>query len=347
LVSSVLFGMVADRVRKRTLLFALFAAIAVGFGLFSFVHNAVEFYILMMLIAFFEYGTGPTENAIVATLIPDGERVRLNAMMRSAFNIGFSIGIGIAAVAALSHRLLVLIPVGSAVLMAAAAALVTRLPEGTPAKAADRPRRFGALRDLRFLSVVGVSAVLATHVTVLMVTLPLWVLNRTSIPHFLVPLMLVINTVFVILFQVRASKGAETVSGAAATGRRAGLWLAVGCVVMSLTALSDNIVLALAAIVATVLAMSVAEIMQSASAWGLAFGLAPQNAQGEYLGAFDLHLTTQNIVGPAILSGLVISQGLWGWVVIAAVVLVAALLIVPAARHADAMAVRTEAGEMA
>jgi hypothetical protein len=348
LVSSVLFGMIADRMRKRTLLFALLAAVAVGFGLYSFVQNAVEFYVLVVLIAFLDYGTGPTENALVATLVPAGERVQLNAMMRSVFNIGFSVGIGVAAIAALSPQLLVLIPAGAAVLLGAGAVLVIRLPAGEPAKATDRPRRFGALRDLRFLGVVAVSAVLATHVTVLMVVLPLWALNRTSVPHFVVPLMLVINTAFVILFQVRASKGAETVAGAARTGRYAGLWVAAGCLLVSVTALSQNLVLTLTAIVATVLALSVAEVMQSASAWGLAFGLAPRNAQGEYLGAFDVHLTAQNIAGPAILSGLVISQGFWGWLAIAVVVVAGAMLIVPTARRsAAAMAVPTEAGELA
>jgi MFS family permease len=343
LVSSVLFGMIADRMRKRTLLCALFAAVAVGFGMYSLVGSATEFYILVMLIAFLDYGVGPTENAIVATLIPAGERVRLNSMMRSVFNIGFSVGIGIAAVAALSDRLLVLIPVGSAVLLGLAAVLVTRLPAGDASMAAQRPRPFGALRDLRFLSVVGVSSVLASHITVLMVVLPLWTLNRTSIPAFLVPLLLVINTAFVILFQVRASRGAETVAGAAATGRRAGLWLAAGCAVISVTAFSGNVVVALVAIIVTVLLLSVAEVLQSASAWGLAFGLAPKHAEGEYLGAFDLHVATQNIAGPVMLAGLVIAQGFWGWAAIAAAMLVAAWLIVPAARRsADAIAVPAE-----
>lgn len=339
LVSSVLFGMIADRMKKRTLLCALFVAVAVGFGMYSQVTNATQFYVLVMLIAFLDYGIGPTENAMVATLIPDDERVRLNAMMRSVFNIGFSVGIGIAAVAALSERLLVLIPVGSAILLGLGAALVTRLPVGAPGKSTNRPRPFGALRDLRFLGVVGVSSVLASHITVLMVVLPLWTLNKTSVPPFLVPLMLVINTVFVILFQVWASKGAETVAGAAVTGRRAGLWIVAGCAAASVTALSDNLALVLVAIVATVLVLSVAEVLQSASAWGLAFGLAPKHAEGEYLGAFDLHVATQNVVGPVILSGVVIALGFWGWAVLAAVMLAAAWLIVPAARRsAEAMA---------
>jgi hypothetical protein len=345
LISSVLFGILADRMRQRTLLCALFAAVAVGFGLYSLVSNAIEFYLLVTLIAFLDYGIGPTENAIVAALIPDGERVRLNAMMRSVFNIGFSVGIGIAAVAAVSDRLLVMIPLGAAALLGLAAGLATRLPEGAPAKATERLRPFGALRDLRFLSVVGVSAVLAAHITVLMVVLPLWVLNRTSVPHFLVPLFLVINTAFVILFQVRASSGAETVAGAAVTARRAGLWLAAGCGLVSVTAFSHSVVLAVVAITATVLTLSVAEVLQSASAWGLAFGLAPRRAQGEYLGAFDLHVSSQNIAGPVLLSGLVIGLGFFGWAAIAVVMLAAAWLIVPVARRsAVAMAVPSESG---
>ncbi|MFG2823183.1 MFS transporter [Kitasatospora sp. NPDC048365] len=346
LVSSVLFGMIADRVHKRTLLCALVGLVAVGFGLYSLVSTATEFYVLVVLIAFLDYGTGPTESAIVATLVPDGERVRLNAMMRSVFNIGFSAGIGVAAVAALSERLLVLIPIGSAVLLGAAAVLVTRLPAGAPTGTARRPRLFGAVRDLRYLSVVGLSAVLASHISLLMVVLPLWTLTETGVRPFLVPLLLVINTVFVIFFQVRASRGAETVAGAAATGRRAGLWIAAGCAAVSVTAVWHDAVLAAAAVVATVLALSVAEVMQASSAWGLAFGLAPKHAAGEYLGAFDLHVAGQNVAGPVLLSGLVIAQGFWGWMAVAGLMVAAALLIGPAARRsAEAMAAKSaEAG---
>ena len=211
-----------------------------------------------------------------------------------------------------------MIPLTTAVLMVVAAALVTRLPEGERKAIPAGLRRFAAVRDLPFLGVIGVSAVLASHVTIVLVTLPLWMLSRTSLPHFVVPLVLVVNTVFVILFQVRASKGAETVAGASRVARRSGYWLAGGCLVVALTALTDNLVLLTAAVVVAVLVLSTAEIMQSASAWGLGFGLAPDHAQGEYLGAFDLHVIIQNIVGPAILAGIVVASGPWGWLVIAA-----------------------------
>lgn len=337
LLSSVVFGLVADRVRRRPLLCLQFVVVAVGFGLYSVVHNEVEFYALVMVISFFDTGMSPTEGAIVASLVPDGERVRLNAMMRSVFNIGFSVGIGIAAVAATDRHLLVLIPLGSAVLLGLAAVLVTRLPPDGPRKQpVRRARLFGAVRDAPYVLVVALSSVLASHMTLLMVVLPLWTLDRTALPHFVVPLFLVINTVFVILFQVRASKGAETALGAAGTARSAGLWIAAACAAVAVTVYVHHVAVAAVVITAAVLALSVAEITQSASAWGLAFGLSPEHAKAEYLGTFDLHIGTQSTIGPAILSGLVISHGIWGWTAIGVAVLAAAWLIVPAARRSAA-----------
>ncbi|MEU4380020.1 MFS transporter [Micromonospora echinofusca] len=335
-ISSVLFGVVADRVGARRLLVILFAALAVGFGLYTLVDGATHFFVLVVAVGFLEYGTGPTNGALVGNLVPAEERVKLKAMMRSVFNIGFSIGIGVAAVAALDQRLLVLIPLSTAALMAGAALLVTRLPDVPPRPAPVGFKRFAAVRDPRFLAVIGVSTVLASHVTVILVTMPLWALNRTSLPHFLVPLLLIFNTVFVILFQVRASRGADTVEGAGRLARRSGYWLAGGCAVIAVSALGDNVVLVCVAIVAAVLILSVAEVMQAASGWGLAFGLAPEHAQGEYLGAFDLHVITQNIVGPAALSGLVIAFGFWGWLGIALAALAASALIIPVAHRSRA-----------
>lgn len=339
LISSIVFGLIADRMGRRKLLTILFLALAVGFALYSVVDNVTTFFVIVVCVGFIEYGTSPTNSALIGTMVPPNERVRLKALMRSVFNIGFSIGIGIAAVAALSQKLLVAIPLTTAALMIVAAVLVTRLPEGERKAIPSGFRRFAAVRDLKFLGVIGVSAVLGSHVTIVLVTLPLWALTRTSVPHALVPLLLIFNTIFVILFQVRASKGNDTVEGASRCAQRSGLWLATGCLLAGLTALDGNVVLATGALVAAMLILSIAEIMQSASAWGLAFGLAPEHAQGEYLGAFDLHVITQNIIGPAIISGIVMAYGFWGWLTIAVVVLAASAMIVPASRRRELVSV--------
>ncbi|PRY31847.1 MFS transporter [Pseudosporangium ferrugineum] len=332
--ASLLLGMVSDRIGARRLLTILFVAEAVGFTLYPLVHSLPVFFALIVVMGFLEFGTGPSMAALIGTLVPPENRVRMRAVMRTVFNIGFSIGSGIAAVAVLGRDVLDAIPLSTAVLIAVAALLVRFLPADRARPTAVRAKKFSAVRDLRFVSVVGLSSVLATHVNIVLVALPLWVLTRTSAPHWTVPLMLVLNTAFVITFQVRASRGADTLSGASRMARRSGVWLAAACGIAAVTTWTSNTVVTMAVLITALLVFSVTEVMQSASAWGMAYGLAPERAPAEYLGTFDLHVISQNVVGPALLSGIVIAFGAWGWGLIAAVVLVAAALIVPAAQRA-------------
>ena len=333
-MASLLLGMVSDRIGARRLLTILFVAEAVGFTLYPLVNSVPIFFALIVVMGFLEFGTGPSMAALIQTMVPLQDRVRMRAVMRTVFNIGFSIGSGIAAVAVLGRDVLDAIPLSTAVLIGVAAVLVRLLPADRSRPTAVRAKKFSAVRDLRFVTVVGLSSVLATHVTIVLVVLPLWVLTRTPVPHWTVPLMLVLNTAFVITFQVRASRGAGTLSGAAQMARRSGLWLATACGIVAVTARTSNTVVTMAVLLTALLVFSITEVTQSASAWGLAYGLAPERAPAEYLGTFDLHVIGQNVVGPALLSGIVISLGSWGWGLIAGVVLIAAALIVPAARRA-------------
>jgi MFS family permease len=333
-MASLLLGSVSDRIGARRLLTILFLAEAVGFTLYPFVHTAPVFFALVIVMGFLEFGTGPSMAALIRSLVPPDDRVRMRAVMRTVFNIGFSIGSGLAAIAVLGRDWLDAIPLSAAILTGIAVLLVRRLPVDPDRPTTVQAKKFTAVRDLRFVSVVALSSVLATHVTIVLVGLPLWALERTSVPHALVPLMLVLNTAFVITFQVRASRGADTLTGASRMARRSGRILAVACGVVAVTAFTSNTAVTVVLLVSALLLFSVTEVMQSASGWGLAYALAPEHAPAEYLGTFDLHVIGQNVVGPALVSGLVITFGFWGWGAIAAAVLIASVLIVPAAARA-------------
>lgn len=333
--ASVLLGPLTDRLGPRRTMRVLLVSQAIGFALYPLVHSLPAFLALITALGFIDYGRGPASSALVGALVPADQRVRTRASLRTVFNVGFSVGSGISSVAVLDPSLLNGIPVVTAILLVVAVIPVTRLPADLPvAPAARATRRFSAIRDPRFVSVVAVSTLLATHVTIVLVTLPLWALDRTSVPAFLIPLSLVANTIFVILFQVRASKGTETLAGAGRAAGRSGWWLAGGCGLAAVTAMTTNALLATAVLLAAVLVFSVSEVTQSAAAWGLAYGLAPAHAQAEYLGAFDLHVITQNVIGPALVSGLVLSLGAGGWLILAAVAVVASLLIMPVTNRA-------------
>ncbi|MFJ9543041.1 MFS transporter [Streptomyces sp. NPDC101225] len=334
--ASFLCGAAADRLGAGRMLVVLFVAQAAGFALYPAVHAAAPFYALIVAVGFVEYGVGPTFGAFVGALIAPAERVQVRAMLRTMFNIGFSAGSGITALALLGgHTLVRALPWLSAVLLLGTALLILRLPRTTATASAAAPsagavRRFGALRDVRFVALTALSAPLALHASLLLVVLPLWAVTRTDAPHALIPLLLIANTVLVVLFQVPASKGAETVPGAARLARRSGLWLAAACAVAACAAYG-NALTASAVLIAATLLFTLAELQQSASGWGLSHGLAPDHAQGAYLGTFQLHMVAQGVLGPGLVSAAALSWGAWGWAAVAAAVLAAGALIVPLA----------------
>lgn len=333
-VASFLFGVLADRIGAKRMLVVVFVLQAVGFALYPAVHSPTAFYTLIVTVGFVEYGVGPSFGAFVSAVVEPKERVQVRAMLRTMFNIGFSAGSGLTALALFGGGWFVrALPWASGALWLGAALLVARLPRGDGA-APGRTRRFGALRDVRFVAVTALSAPLALHASIILVVLPLWTVGRTDAPHALIPLLMIANTVFVILFQVAVSKGADTVSGAARLARRSGVWLGAACAVAAAATvgngLTASVVLGLA-----MLLLTVAELQQSASGWGLAHGLAPEEAQGEYLGTFHLHMIVQSVLGPGIVATATLAWGAWGWAAVAAVILACAAAVVPLAQAAE------------
>jgi hypothetical protein len=73
---------------------------------------------------------------------------------------------------------------------------------------------------------------------------------------------------------------------------------------------------------------------QAASAWGLSFGLAPEDAQGQYQGLASSSYALAAMLGPALMAGIV-AAGTAGWLAFGAVFLVAGCATVPVARWAD------------
>lgn len=332
-VASLLLGMVADRLGAARLLFLMLLLQAAGFLLYPLVGGFAFFLVLITSLGFVEYGGGPAFGSIIGSIAEQGDRVRIRAAMRSLFNVGFSLGSAITAVAILGGDTLIRsLPFATSALLLVAALMTLRLP--AVGNTIRRPERlFGAIRDLRFMWVVVLSAPLALHGSIILVVLPLWIVTQSEAPAVLVPVLLIANTVLVVLTQVRMSGGADTVEGAADVARRSALWLAGGCVLIAGAAYFGSVTAAALICVAALL-LTAAELRQSASAWGLSYGLAPEHSQAEYLGAFNLHVVAQNVVGPVVVVALLGTVGSWGWLLVAMVILGAGLLTPAAVRSA-------------
>jgi hypothetical protein len=187
-------------------------------------------------------------------------------------------------------------------------ALAGALPSPTASPA--RPR--SVLRDRRYLTVCVLNGLLMTYGAILTVGLPLWIVRRTHAPAWTVAGTFLVSTLLVVTLQVRASRGLDTVPGAARGAWKAGALLLASCLVLGSTrvlpAPGAIIVLGVGCVL-----LALAEMLQSAVAWGLSYGLAPEDRQGEYLGAFAMGTRIYDSLGPILVTSMILGLGQLGW----------------------------------
>ncbi|MEV4190772.1 MFS transporter [Streptomyces toxytricini] len=248
-----------------------------------------------------------------------GERPQeFRAYLRAVTNIGISLGAVLAGWAvqvgtADAYRLLV---VGNALAFAGSAVILLRLRPVAPEPAAGGPRWI-ALRDRPYLALTVLDGIMAIQFKVLTVAIPLWLVARTSAPHWLISGTMLLNTVVVVTCQMRASRGISTPSAGALAYRRSGFAFLLACVLVSLSAGVPGWAAA-ALLLAGVAVHTIGELWHSAAGFEVSFALAPRHATGQYLGVFGLGAGLAEAVGPALLISLCITWGRPGWYVVGA-----------------------------
>ena len=86
-----------------------------------------------------------------------------------------------------------------------------------------------------------------------------------------------------------------------------------------------------------------AELFQSAGMWGLVSELSDPDRLGEYQGVSGLGFTMGDMWAPALYTFLAMTWGPPGWIVIAAIVVVAAIGIGPSSHAAERYLARSQA----
>jgi MFS family permease len=106
--------------------------------------------------------------------------------------------------------------------------------------------------------------------------------------------------------------------------RRAGFALAVACLLFATTA-GFPAWLAVAVLLVGGLVHVTGEMLAAAGAWSLGFGLAPEDAQGQYQGLFAMSTQLGQTVTPVVVAVLLTQLGGSGWIVFAALFAVTGL----------------------
>ncbi|MFI6053216.1 MFS transporter [Streptomyces violascens] len=247
------------------------------------------------------------------------------AYLRAVTNIGISLGAVLAgwAVQVGSHSAYQVLVIGNALAFAASAAVLLLLPPVAPEPAASGPR-WAALRDRPYLALTLLDGVMAIQFKVLTVAIPLWLVAATAAPHWLISGTMLLNTVIVIVFQVRASRDVDTPATGALAYRRSGVAFLVSCALISLSA-GIPAWAAATLLLSAVVVHTIGELWHAAAGFEVSFALAPQHATGQYLGVFGLGAGLAEAVGPTLLIALCITWGRPGWYVVGALFALAGL----------------------
>lgn len=339
LATAIPIGILADRIGPKKVLVGVSLWRCACFVVYPLVQNLWQFLTVVCLLGLVDKAAAPMEQALVGQATAADDRVRVVAILRSLRNVGFTLGallggIGLLIDTRAGYTAILLVNAAS---FAVLASLAARLPVlNASAKSLRRRFSVSVLRDGSFLSFTGINAVLTMHMTLLSIGIPLWIVGHTDVSSALISPLVAVNTVLAVALQVRASRGTDTIAGAARALVWAGISLAVCCLLL-VAAPKLPVVLGVGVLLLAMVALTGGELFQSAGGWGGSYLLAVPGQEGVYLSVFWLGVAVQQIAAPVLVS-LVVTAGSTGWVVLAALFAVCGFAAPAIGRWAQAQA---------
>ncbi|WP_262380557.1 MFS transporter [Nonomuraea sp. PA05] len=328
-VAGVPLGHLADRRGPRGVAVLLAVATAVAVSGFLFARSFAAFALVACLYGTAQTGLSAARQALLAALVPPASRTRVRAVLQATLNAGLATG---AALGGLALHLgtregYLAVFVLDALTFLGAAVLLLRLPAVRPAPAPAGPR-LAVLRDRPYALVMLINAVMLFYMPLLSVVVPLWVASRTDAPTWVVSVLLLVNTGGVVLFQVRVARRVRGLRDAKAAVRQAGMLMLLACAVFALSSYGWVFLLAGAALLVA------GEMLLASGSWEIGFSLAPDDRQGQYQAFFGTGVAVARMLGPVVLTTLVLGGGTVGWLVVGAMFMTAGAVMAPAVNWA-------------
>ena len=329
-------GRVADVRGPRPVTVALMVALGVAACGYAFVEAFTGLVVATAVVLGIESAAHAARGSLLGGLLPTGERAHALAFMRSTANVGVSIGVVAGGLGLLldTRAAYIGLILAAGVLFVVSGLTFLRVPSVPAVPKAEEGPKLPVLRDRAYAAVALVNAVLVMSDALLVVAVPIWISEHSSAPPAFFTVMLLVNTAAVILLQVRVSKGTEDVPGGILAWWRSGIVLAACCAAFALSA-GQPVWLACVLLLAGTLVHVLGEMLHSAGAWSLSYGLAPEHAHGQYQGLFEMSTRLGTTVAPLAITLVLAGMGRMGWVVYAAVFFAAGYLSIPLIRWAE------------
>jgi len=314
------------------------------FSLWPFMHGFLAYVLVAVVFEAMENAASAGRNAYILDVMPTEERVRTQAYMYSALNVGFTLGALIGGVALATGSLTVLrwVPIFSLVIALANAFWIRRLPNAPhDVRAAERTRGEvreqipgrGPMRNAGWMVLSFFEGTMWTNQVLLNVVIPLWLVEATDSPHWLLAWLFGTNTVLCIFLPAYTSRGVRDLSTALKAIRISGGFFILSCLITMVTHHTVGWTTILLVWLGHV-TVTGAELALSAGSWEFRASLMDPRRRGEYGGVEELFSALGGRWAPAVYTWLAMSWSGPGWIVIGAIAAVATFGMHPAAHAA-------------
>ncbi|UUZ60757.1 MFS transporter [Nocardioides sp. B-3] len=331
-----------DRVGAKKCWAISSAGQAAMFALWPFINDFTGY--LMMAIVFEMIGGlgGVAHGAYTIDVLPPKERVTSRAYMYSALNVGFTPGsaVGGIALAFESITLLQMVPWFTAAVFVVNAFRIVGLPDASHDLKTKEEKKIriagpGPMKNAGWLLTEFFAGTLWTNQVILNFVIPLWLVEKTDAPRVVLAFLFGTNTVMCIFLPLAAARGVKDTRVCRALIRISTVFFIVSCVITLSTHESIGW-LTIALFFVGHVTLTGAELFLSAASWTFEAELMDPRRRGEYRGASELAGTLGRVWAPALYTFLAMNWGATGWLIIAAIVTVAAAGLHPSTKMARA-----------
>jgi MFS family permease len=335
-LTGVPLGNLADRRGARGVAIALALTTAASVGSFLFVRSFPLFLVAAITYASSQTGLSAARQALLAGLVQPAERTRIRAFLQSTVNGGLAVGAALGGIALRFDTSAAYLTVFAidALSFLIAARLIHRVPALAVSTRVKGEPRLAVLRDRPYAVLALLNAIMLLFMPLLSLVAPLWIVSHTGAPDWVVASLLIVNTVGVALFQVRIAKSVKDLKTATRSVRYAGVAMLAACGVFAISAAKLNAATAAVVLVLAAALLTLGEMKLASGAWEISFGLAPADKQGQYQGFFGTGPAIARMLGPVLLTTVVLGWGPIGWIIVGALFLGTCCATGPAVRWA-------------
>ncbi len=330
MITGGLAGHLADRIgRRNTMAISMLVSAATTLALY-FIHTYAAILLVAFLAGVATEGWRPASRALMADLVPDGQRVTAFALVRLAGNLGIAGGSVVAGF--LADRSFLWVFLTDAATTAAFGLLVlVALPHGRVTRR-DEERERGGYRVILadrafFMFLLGSMVIAFVYFQGQSASLPLHVVRISHLEPSDFGLLLALNGVLVVLLELPISS--------ITMHKPPKLVIALGFLLVGLGFGLTATAHTLPALLFTVAIWTLGEMIAAPVGYAYVADIAPDHLRGRYQGLYGVFWGTGSVTGPAIGTWL-LAQSVTGFWFLCGVLGLAATLLVLAGRPAPA-----------